>query len=67
MQIASALDYLIFVRKMPDGKRRVCQIDAVGEPREGRIELSAVMELDGEGKVLWHTDQNMSYRNSSGS
>ena len=67
MQIASALDYLIFVRKMPDGKRRVCQIDAVGEPREGRIELSAVMELDEEGKVLWHTDQNMSDRNSSGS
>lgn len=67
MQIASALDYLIFVRKMSDGKRRVCQIDAVGEPREGRIELSAVMELDEEGKVLWHTDQNMSDRNSSGS
>ena len=25
------------------------------------------VELDEEGKVLWHTDQNMSDRNSSGS
>lgn len=43
LQIASALDYLVYVQKMPDGRRRIREIVEVGEVSSGEISLRQVM------------------------
>ena len=57
MQIASALDYLIYMEKVPGGARRIEQIGSVEEEKEGEILLETVMDRDREGNCQWYTDK----------
>ncbi|MBR3393123.1 MAG: CpaF family protein [Firmicutes bacterium] len=54
MQIASALDYLIYMEKIPGGIRRIGQIMSVEELKEGEILLKTVMDRDQEGMIRWY-------------
>ncbi len=54
MQIASALDYLIYMEKIPGGIRKIGQIMSVEELKEGEIFLKTVMDRDQEGMIRWY-------------
>ena len=57
MQIASALDYLIYMEKIPGGIRRIGQIVSVEEVKEGEILLNTVMDRDREGNSRWYGNE----------
>ena len=57
MQIASALDYLIYMEKVPGGMRRIGQIVSVEEIKEGEILLNTVMDRDREGNSKWYENE----------
>lgn len=54
LQIAAALDYLIFVEKVRSGKRQIKEIVRVGNVgKDGEIELSPVCARKGE-EITWY-------------
>ena len=61
MQIASALDYLIYMEKIPGGIRRIGQIMSVEELKEGEILLKTVMDRDQEGMIRWYENEIKSW------
>ncbi|MBQ2510044.1 MAG: CpaF family protein [Erysipelotrichaceae bacterium] len=61
MQIASALDYLIYMEKIPGGIRRIGQIMSVDELKEGEILLKTVMDRDQEGMIRWYENEIKSW------
>ena len=61
MQIASALDYLIYMERIPGGIRRIGQIMSVEELKEGEILLKTVMDRDQEGMIRWYENEIKSW------
>lgn len=47
-QVASALDAIVHVSRLGDGRRRVMSVDRVGDMRDGRIELESAFVFDVE-------------------
>lgn len=47
-QVASALDVIVHVSRLSDGRRRVMSVDRVGEVHDGRIELESEFVFDVE-------------------
>ncbi|MBR3052757.1 MAG: Flp pilus assembly complex ATPase component TadA, partial [Firmicutes bacterium] len=50
-QISEAIDLMVQLVRLPDGRRRVVSIDEIAGIEEGRYRINRLFEMNGEGKL----------------